>query len=187
MMKMYDFDIIYEKLIKFEGGYSNDPKDSGGETYKGITRKNYPNNPIWDAIDAHKNEYNFMPWLETSEALEKEVYNFYFKMYKENNIDKLHDFNLKEKLFSSIVNMGKVKASVILQQSFNILKNSKILDEDGIIGTDSIKKINSLKGKAKEDLMMFYKAELYVFYRTLSINRPKDKRFLKGWARRAFS
>jgi len=184
---MYDFDKIYNKLIRDEGGYSNDPKDSGGETYKGISRKHNPYNPIWNIIDAHKNEYNFVPFLETSEELAKEVKFFYYNLYRKNKVQSFIDYNLKEKLFSCIVNMGSLKASVILQQSFNILKNSKLLDEDGIIGPKTIKEINALKGRAKDDLMMFYKAELYVFYKTLATNRPKDKKFLKGWTRRAFS
>jgi lysozyme family protein len=186
-IEKYDFDIIYDKLIKDEGGYTNDPKDSGGETYKGISRKNYPNNPIWVIIDAHRNEYNFMPFLETSEELAKQVKEFYYNLYKKNKIHELHDFNLKEKLFSTIVNTGKVRGSVILQKSFNLLKRSQILAEDGVIGKNTIKHINSLSKKGKEDLLMFYKAELYCFYKQLTINRPKDKRFLKGWTRRAFS
>ena len=175
----HDFDIIYNKLIKDEGGYSNDVNDSGKETYKGISRKYHPNNPIWVIIDAHKNEYNFMPFLETSEELAKQVKEFYYDLYKKNKIHELHDFRLKEKLFSTIVNTGEVRGSVILQQSFNLFKRSKILEEDGIIGTNSIKHINSLSKKGKEDLLMFYKAEIYCFYKQLTINRPKDKRFLK--------
>jgi len=186
-IEQYDFDEIYNKLIKDEGGYTNDPKDSGGETYKGITKKNYPDNPIWVIIDAHKNEYNFLPFLETSPALETEVKKFYYNLYKKNRIPELHDFVLKEKLFSSVVNMGRIKASRILQESYNLLKKSNILSNDGVIGSASIKCFNDLKPQARKDLLMFYRAELYCFYKSLTIKRPKDTRFLKGWTRRAFS
>lgn len=32
----------FKKLDKYEGGYSNNPDDPGGETYRGITVKNHP-------------------------------------------------------------------------------------------------------------------------------------------------
>lgn len=36
------FDSCFEKVIGFEGGYSNDPKDPGGETNWGISKRAYP-------------------------------------------------------------------------------------------------------------------------------------------------
>ena len=35
---MANFDIAYRRTSRFEGGYVNDPKDAGGETYNGISR-----------------------------------------------------------------------------------------------------------------------------------------------------
>lgn len=37
-----------------EGGYVNDPTDSGGETYCGISRKNFPNWQGWKIVDGYK-------------------------------------------------------------------------------------------------------------------------------------
>lgn len=41
-----DFDIAFERLIGHEGGYVNDPKDPGGETKYGISRRSYPGEDI---------------------------------------------------------------------------------------------------------------------------------------------
>jgi len=41
-----NFDIAFEKLIGHEGGYVNDPKDRGGETNFGISKKAYPGEDI---------------------------------------------------------------------------------------------------------------------------------------------
>ena len=46
---------LFEKaLLKtsaHEGGYVNDPTDRGGETYRGISRKFYPDWPGWEVVD----------------------------------------------------------------------------------------------------------------------------------------
>jgi lysozyme family protein len=36
------FDQVFEKLINHEGGYVNDPRDPGGETNFGISKRAYP-------------------------------------------------------------------------------------------------------------------------------------------------
>ncbi len=40
--------------LEFEGGYANDPADRGGETFRGISRKNWPRWSGWDLIDQVK-------------------------------------------------------------------------------------------------------------------------------------
>jgi len=40
---MLDFDTTFERLLGHEGDYSNDPRDPGGETKFGISKRSYPN------------------------------------------------------------------------------------------------------------------------------------------------
>ena len=63
-----NFDRAFEIIIGHEGGYVNDPRDPGGETKYGISKRAYPNEDIknltldrakflykqdyWDAIEA---------------------------------------------------------------------------------------------------------------------------------------
>lgn len=65
-----DFNAASERLLSHEGGYVNDPKDPGGETKYGISRRSYPRVNIvlltrsdalaiykrdfWDRINADK-------------------------------------------------------------------------------------------------------------------------------------
>lgn len=51
---MADFRLFLSKLDANEGGYANDPRDIGGETYRGIARKFHPTWPGWARIDAEK-------------------------------------------------------------------------------------------------------------------------------------
>ncbi len=37
-----NFDIAFDRLIGHEGGYVNDPRDPGGETNWGISKRSYP-------------------------------------------------------------------------------------------------------------------------------------------------
>lgn len=41
-----DFDAAFLKLMENEGGYVNDPRDSGGETKFGISKRAYPSEDI---------------------------------------------------------------------------------------------------------------------------------------------
>lgn len=36
------FDEMFDRLLGHEGGYSNDPKDAGGQTRWGISKRSYP-------------------------------------------------------------------------------------------------------------------------------------------------
>ena len=38
-----NFDVAFDRLLGHEGSYSNDPKDPGGETNWGISKRSYPN------------------------------------------------------------------------------------------------------------------------------------------------
>ena len=48
---MANFDEEFKKVIVVEGGYVDDPDDSGGETYLGISRRYNPDSKMWNIID----------------------------------------------------------------------------------------------------------------------------------------
>ena len=43
---MASFELAVSRILKEEGGYVNDPKDKGGETKYGISKRAYPNEDI---------------------------------------------------------------------------------------------------------------------------------------------
>lgn len=53
---MANFNEAYNITFKHEAGYAGDLGDGGGETYCGITRKNFPNWPGWKHVDAAKRQ-----------------------------------------------------------------------------------------------------------------------------------
>lgn len=51
-----DFEKALKHTLAFEGGYAYDPVDSGGETFRGISRRSWPGWPGWALIDQAKAE-----------------------------------------------------------------------------------------------------------------------------------
>ena len=65
------------KVLKHEGGYVNDPDDKGGETYKGISRKNWSKWIGWNIVDNSKSLANFPKCLYSNTLLNEYVVDFY--------------------------------------------------------------------------------------------------------------
>jgi len=64
-----DFDTAFERVIGHEGGYVNDPRDPGGETKFGISRRSYPNVDIANlTVDGAKAIYLRDFWLPLGDA-----------------------------------------------------------------------------------------------------------------------
>ena len=112
----------FEKALAFtlsqEGGYSNDPNDSGGETRFGISKAAYPNEDI-------KN-------LTVERAAE---------LYKRDYWDKcgcgLLPSPVAIVLFDGAVNQGPAKAPRLLQAALNV-------SQDGVIGPQTIQAIQTV-------------------------------------------
>ena len=65
--RLFMFDLIIAKILQHEGGYVNDPDDTGGGTKYGITKARYPNLDIKnltkaEAIEIHRRDF-YVPLL----------------------------------------------------------------------------------------------------------------------------
>ena len=137
---MANFIIALRKVLKNEGAHANDPDDAGGETYKGISRKNYPTWSGWTSIDQIKKYHprGFKTILEGTKELQDKVKEF----YKRNFWDKLYlddcaNQELANQCFDMAINAG-VKAGVkILQKTLGIPADGKL----GSVTIAAIKKI----------------------------------------------
>ena len=152
------FDEIIEQVLEHEGGYVDDPTDSGGETKYGISKKAYPNEDIKGLT------------VERAKELYKRDYWDRFK------VDNLPD-RIRHIYFDMCVNMGGGRATKILQEACNS-KNSNKIDVDGGIGKDTIKASANL-----EDFRL--RAYRVMFYAELVMKKPEQERFWVGWFRRS--
>lgn len=98
-------DNLYKALaftLKWEGGYSNDPHDPGGETNKGITKKVY---------DAYR-QLHKLPIQSVKLISANEVYDIYEQNYWNClRCDKMTDIKLAISVFDAGVNAGPARAA----------------------------------------------------------------------------
>lgn len=173
---MASFEQAIGKTLLFEGGYSNRPNDSGGETYRGISRKNFPKWEGWTTIDAVKNGGGIMLPLELrldkDAALLASVITFYRQNFWAE--DAVTDQPTANKVFDLSVNVGKVHA-------FKITQIAAGIKADGVWGPKTLAAINSHPDGSLVPLIRIG-AENY--HRSILISHPEDAEFLAGWLRR---
>lgn len=138
---MADFSKAFPIILKNEGEYVNDPKDSGGETYRGISRHWFPNWGGWNIIDIYKKDKK----LNNKNLSEnKELMNCVSSFYKKEFWDKIWGDKISNQkvanlLLDSSVNIGITNAIKMSQKSFSLSENGKM---DNIL----LKKLNSVIG-----------------------------------------
>jgi lysozyme family protein len=165
---------IIDTTIKVEGGYVNDPSDSGGETNFGITK-------------AVARECGFT--LDMKLMTYDEAFKIYVKKYWDAlSLDAICELApaVAEELFDTGVNMGIDRAGKFLQRCLNALNGgAEDLTVDGKIGAKSVSTLKSFLDKRGLEgegvLFNMLNALQGEFYVSLCEQRPKDKKFIYGW------
>jgi lysozyme family protein len=166
------FSVAIGKTLLAEGGYANNPHDSGGETYRGISRKNWPNWNGWPIIDSAKAQTSFPASLDNNNELQGLIVDFYHKNFW--NYDGLNDQDVANKIFDLGVNVGKPHAVKILQQVVGT-------NQDGVYGPNTERLANS-HPPGSLSTMIRTSAENY--HKAIAQSHPEDARFLKSWLAR---
>lgn len=169
------FNKAFNNSLGHEGGFVNDPDDAGGATKYGITLKTYKESHPAATVETIKN-------LSVKDAEE-----FYFKeFWLRYGYDRISVDDLAIKIFDAAINMGTRQAHLCLQRALNCVGFK--LSEDGQIGEETLTALNH--GGCPEwqfAILCAYRSELAGFYRLLAETKPKNKKFLAGWLRRAYS
>lgn len=178
---MTAFDRAFEKTVGIEGGYSNRPGDPGGETWRGISRRHWPEWEGWRLIDRLKrNRAEFPESLEHDLALATATKAFYLA----NFWAALRCGEMPEpvafEVFDTAVNTGRLAAAYILQGTLAIAGSE--LDIDGRIGRETIAALNRIGGDAA--LEQWPGAQLgYYVCLAVKVN-PALRENLNGWIRK---
>ena len=146
--------IAFETGGDKSGAYHIDPKDAGGETKWGISKKAHPQLNIKaltysQAVDIYKTQY----WNDLYDYLLSDAIAF--------------------KCFDMGILMGPNKAVKLLQQT--VKDNGFTVAADGIFGVITLTAVNNLK---QELLYDSYISNLEKHFRRITLFRPKNKRFL---------
>lgn len=174
---MVVFDHFFDKILKIEGGYSDNPHDSGGKTKYGIT----------ESVARNYGYQGDMRRFSIEAA--KEVYKrLYWDPLRLDDIAKF-DEDVALKLGDIAVNMGPVQAAKFLQRALNLFnrRGEKYpeLVMDGVIGKASLLALKSFMAERGEQGGMVLYRVLNCMqgacYIALAEHREKDEEFIYGW------
>lgn len=172
---MADFSSAFSATMQAEGGYVNDPKDPGGETYKGVARKLNSKWEGWILIDLAKREHNFPTNLDGNAPLQAKIKTFYEVNYWDKvRGDDISDQHVAESIFDFAVNAGTATSAKLAQLTVNA-------EPDGVIGPATLQKINAEDPRTFLALFALHKIRRYT---QICERRPDSKKFFYGWVKR---
>ena len=164
---MADIKRLIPHILKWEGGFANDPADLGGATYRGITlatyeaycrKKGYPR----PTVERLKN----MPMEQWEDILKT----MYWDKWK---ADAIRSQSVANMLVDWLWGSG-IYAIKIPQQMLGV-------SVDGIVGPKTIEAVNRRNPREFFDAL---KAERGAYYERICVSRPANRKFLKGWLNR---
>ncbi len=172
---MAKFDEAFEATLAAEGDYVNDPKDPGGETYKGIARTRNPKWPGWVNVDVLKTKSNFPYNLNSSEELQLQVRELYEVNYWHKiSGDEIENQDIAESIFDFAVNAGP-------RTSAKLAQITVAAKADGVIGPNTLTKINAEDPRTFLAVFALSKISRYV---DICQKRPDSRKYFFGWVRR---
>lgn len=165
--------LVIAGLFAVEGGYSNNPKDPGGETNHGIT----------EAV-ARKHDYTG-PMISLPKEVAEDIY-IQDYVIKPGYVQ-VFDLSpaVATKLIDAGVNTGTYRSSLWFQKSLNAVNNngrdySKIV-EDGRVGPGTIsayKALQKRRGKVEACKMVIKMVDAQQTVHYMNLNMPT---FTAGW------
>lgn len=153
----------FAEVLKWEGGYVNDPLDNGGETNLGVTKA------VWAEYVGRQVADGEMKTLTVDMVR---------PLYKRNYWDKCQCDKLPSGVdyvvFDFAVNAG-------CRQSVRFLQRAVGAGVDGIVGPQTLGKVAE---HAADDILDSIKTQKENFYAGLVANNPSQSKFIKGWLNR---
>ncbi len=150
-------DGIIDDLLKREGGFVNDPRDSGGRTNFGIAEKSNPE-----------------AWAD-GKVTEDEARSIYFNKYvKGPGFDRITDSSLMAQLVDFGVNSGP---SIAIQKLQTVLR----VTVDGILGKETLAALSSRDAREVGNLLV---GERIKMIGRICVKNPSQLAFLNGWLNR---
>jgi lysozyme family protein len=158
-----NFALCLKFLLLDEGGYTDNPNDSGGPTNKGITAREYV---AWCHLHGS-------PAGDIRSISDATVATIYQQQYWQPSCDPMPK-GTDYILFDMNVNMGPVQGARLLQRALKVT-------DDGHIG------VVTMEAAMKADPKILIPAvtqEKILFYKELEREQPKDVVFDHGWMNR---
>ena len=158
-------------ILRWEGGYCNDPDDLGQATNKGVTiktytlyrwRKHQPTPTIEDLKNITDEEFT---------SILKEMY------WDACRADRIESQSVANAIVDWAWNSGTITAVKEIQKVLGVTV-------DGIIGNVTLSAINSIDAEIMFDLVQNTRI---AYLERICISRPANKKFMRGWLNRVNS
>lgn len=161
---MANFSLYFPQLLKYEGGFVNDPADKGSCTNFGITIYTLT------AYRGHALTCQDVKNL-TKEEAEKIYKKYYWDKIKG---DDINSQSVAELLLDYAVHSGVTKASKVIQELVGVTV-------DGVIGAKTIQAINNQDPRNLFDRLKMNRKS---YFDGIVRANPSQAKFLKGWNNR---
>ena len=157
-------------ILKWEGGFVDDPDDAGGATNMGVTIG------TWRQVGYDRDgdgdiDVDDLRLLTAEDVVERLLRPFYWNRWR---ADEIENQSLANILVDWVWASGKPGITIPQQ----VLRVSV----DGIVGKKTLAALNSHPDQRA--LFDRIKAERHLFLAKITANRPKNLKFLVGWTRR---
>lgn len=159
-----DFERSLAFVLKWEGGYVDDPDDSGGATNRGITQATYDRFRSRHARDPQ-------PVISIPTFEVEEIYRVdYWLPSKAPRME----WPLCLAHFDGAVNCGLNAAAKMLQRALGV-------EPDGVVGPVTL---GAVRARAADALAAAVCTERSRYYDGIVARRPTQRKFLQGWMNR---
>lgn len=162
---MADYKKLKPFILKWEGGYVDDPLDKGGATNKGITLKTF------------QSVYGTSKTKEDLKKLTDEQWDNIFRKYYWNR------YRADEIQCQSLANICVDWVWASGKWGITYVQDILGLTKDGIVGPKTINAINEYKGGYKELFDKIKQARIS-YVNNIVQNNPSQKKFINGWMNR---
>lgn len=168
---MADFETAVNKTIFIEGGYSDDPDDSGGKTKYGITEET---------------ARDFGYTGEMKDLTIDEAKLIYKKKYWDSiRLDEIKNQKMAEIMFDFGVNCWIIYPIISLQRALNILNRNATSWEDllvdGVIGRKTLGIANSISEKDTKEVCITIIGLWFEHYILILEKNTKKEKYARGW------
>jgi len=165
-------------VLKWEGGYVNDPKDAGGETNKGITLATWKSCGH-DISEKLKNVvYKGKCYNLVTKSLYEMTEEQFEKILKEKYWDRWQADEIKsQSVAEMLVQWTWGSGSVGIKRPQRMLE----LKDDGIVGNITLNAVNAQNPREFWERLKEARKD---YFNEIVANRPSNQKFLQGWLNR---
>lgn len=178
------FEDAIQKTLQHEGRFVDDPDDPGGATNFGVSLRFVKGELDGTKVAGVEFDLNGDGKVDVEDIRNMTrdmAIAVYFKAFWDDRFEQLAA-PLAEKYFDLSVNMGKRQATKLVQRACKAA--GKEVDVDGGLGPQTM---GALKKADQTCVLAALRSEAAGFYRVLIAQKPVNKKYEKGWLKRAYS